>query len=630
MALTHLSFDASYYMTARPDVLTAYVNAGAEAGTGMNWAQFAEQHYNDFGWKEGYNPNAIFDTSEYLAANLDVLDAGVNPFQHYLQFGAYEKRAPSDSFISFEDFDWETYLGANSDLTDAGIETAEDAYGHYVLFGQFEVRDGKPEEAIPSVPGETYTLSNALNFSTGGVDKIAGTADNDTIRAILQGSLNSADVIDGGAGDDVLNISQGAIGDVFGSPSAAPVIKNVETINNKHVSGLVFNNAAFDPVVLDLDEVDGLKELWTNFADVNWATAVADYGTAGVGAAYKNVSNGTVIGVSNVAAQANIDPLLQVGGNVGKASIAFAGTGPEDTLNIALKGNAAGSYYSVGQGSLDVVETVNITAAAGNSGTLALNNKVEAINVTGAGDLAFVVQTYSELESFNASGSTGRIEFGNLKSLGTITLGEDAELLGGSGNDTFVVSSGTNDITVSGGAGADTLNVASSTGDIIVSGGAGKDDITVASTSGDVTVIGGAGADEINLTNAGSGDVTVVYTAQTDSTYVNFDEITGFSAGATGDVIDLSAFDFAGETDAITNGNTTTTNTTIGQFAVTDVADFYGDNAVAVWTDGAGANTYVFADVNNDGHFNAATDLVIKVVGTGLTVANFDFGAAVA
>src|SRR5690606_23219692 len=103
----------------------------------------------------------------------------------------------------------------------------------------------------------------------------------------------------------------------------------------------------------------------------------------------------------------------------------------------------------------------------------------------------------------------------------------------------------------------------------------------------------------------------------------------GFGAG---DVIDLSAFAFTGETDAITDGSKTTSNTTIGQFAVTDVEDFYGDNAVAFWVEGS--NTYVFADLNNDGHFNAASDLVVQLVGLttapGVTVDNFDFGAAIA
>src|SRR5690554_492080 len=127
-----LSFDASYYLNQRPDVLTAYVNSGSETGTGLSWPAFAEQHYNTYGWKEGANPNAIFDTSDYLAANLDVLAAGVNPFTHYLAFGANEGRAPNASFIKLADFDHETYLDMNPDLGAAGIDTPEEAYGHYV------------------------------------------------------------------------------------------------------------------------------------------------------------------------------------------------------------------------------------------------------------------------------------------------------------------------------------------------------------------------------------------------------------------------------------------------------------------------------------------------------------------
>lgn len=120
-------FDATYYMDARPDVLNAYINSGAQAGTGMSWAAFAEQHYNTFGWKEGYNPNATFNTQEYLEANTDVLEAGVNPFQHYLTFGVSEGRAPNAGTPKRDDFDWETYVAANADLQAAGIDTAEEA-----------------------------------------------------------------------------------------------------------------------------------------------------------------------------------------------------------------------------------------------------------------------------------------------------------------------------------------------------------------------------------------------------------------------------------------------------------------------------------------------------------------------
>ena len=35
--LMSMQFDAAYYMNARPDVLTAFVNSGAERGTGLTW-----------------------------------------------------------------------------------------------------------------------------------------------------------------------------------------------------------------------------------------------------------------------------------------------------------------------------------------------------------------------------------------------------------------------------------------------------------------------------------------------------------------------------------------------------------------------------------------------------------------
>jgi serralysin len=45
-----------------------------------------------FGWQEGRDPSARFDTLGYLAANPDVAAGGANPLAHYMQFGIYEGR----------------------------------------------------------------------------------------------------------------------------------------------------------------------------------------------------------------------------------------------------------------------------------------------------------------------------------------------------------------------------------------------------------------------------------------------------------------------------------------------------------------------------------------------------------
>ena len=64
-------------------------------------------HFNTFGWHEGRNPNAWFDTAGYLAHYADVAAAGVNPLEHYEQFGWKEGRDPSAGFDTLG------YLAAN-------------------------------------------------------------------------------------------------------------------------------------------------------------------------------------------------------------------------------------------------------------------------------------------------------------------------------------------------------------------------------------------------------------------------------------------------------------------------------------------------------------------------------------
>ena len=50
------------------------------------------QHYHDFGWREGRDPSAAFDTQGYLVNNPDVAAANIDPLEHYLMFGIYEGR----------------------------------------------------------------------------------------------------------------------------------------------------------------------------------------------------------------------------------------------------------------------------------------------------------------------------------------------------------------------------------------------------------------------------------------------------------------------------------------------------------------------------------------------------------
>lgn len=390
-----LSFDASYYMKHRPDVLNAYVNGSSEAGTGLSWPAFAAQHYNIFGWKEGSNPNAIFNTSEYLAANLDVLAAGVNPFTHYLAFGATEGRAPSDSFIQPNNFDWKTYLNENPDLGVAGIDTAEEAYGHYVVFGQFEDRSGVP---APFNPGETVSL-------TTGIDNAKGTAGDDIINGVIArvgvGTFNTGDSIDGAGGNDTLKLISAAAGGVITAAS----IKNVETIEVQALAASTIN----------LSNATGVKKL----------------------ASANGSSNATFTSVQEMA---EISLTNTTGGTVTVGYAPGLVAGLADAQNVSVN-NANGAVNVAG------IETFNIEATGANA--LSLANIGKTVNVSGSGSLD--LGGTANVTTLNASANSGGV-------FATIAAGNVA-VTGGSGDDTFIFNTLTTDNTVNGGEGFDIVKV---------------------------------------------------------------------------------------------------------------------------------------------------------------------------
>ena len=52
----------------------------------------AIKHYLLYGWHKAYNPNKWFDINKYLSLNTDILNAKIEPFSHYIEFGQYENR----------------------------------------------------------------------------------------------------------------------------------------------------------------------------------------------------------------------------------------------------------------------------------------------------------------------------------------------------------------------------------------------------------------------------------------------------------------------------------------------------------------------------------------------------------
>ena len=113
---TEDGFDPLYYVRSNPDVAAAGVNP--------------LQHFQQYGWHEGRNPDAYFDTGYYLGRNPDVAAAGMEPLAHYDAFGWHEGRNPSSHFSTG------AYLAAYPDVAAAGMNPLQ----HYLQYGAAEGR----------------------------------------------------------------------------------------------------------------------------------------------------------------------------------------------------------------------------------------------------------------------------------------------------------------------------------------------------------------------------------------------------------------------------------------------------------------------------------------------------------
>ncbi|WP_245442471.1 hypothetical protein [Methylobacterium terrae] len=123
-SFTRGSFDAEYYLLANSDVAAVALARGGDT------IGYAYAHYEQYGWREGRDPNAFFDTKGYLDAYQDVKAAGIDPLMHYDQYGWKEGRDPSKAFDST------AYLAAYGDVRAAGI----DPLTHYLQYGALEGR----------------------------------------------------------------------------------------------------------------------------------------------------------------------------------------------------------------------------------------------------------------------------------------------------------------------------------------------------------------------------------------------------------------------------------------------------------------------------------------------------------
>lgn len=406
-------------------------------------------------------------------------------------------------------------------------------------------------------------------------DNITGTSGNDTFRAVTDNSLETADMIDGGAGTDTLNANFDATG---AAVSTQPLVNNVEVFNLAVTAGA-------NAFTFDATDVTGAQQIWSNGSTT----------TGGV-ITFDNINLATTVGVRNSTAPITVN---------------FADAdGDADVANLAL--DRAGTSTTDAVVNVDDIETVSVTSTGAATNFVDVRgDAVEAVNVAGgqSAELSVNAATLVNLETVNAGDLTGDFAFAaaetnNLTVTGSsakntlnLTGDQDNTIETFGGTDSVTVGNGDNTITT--GAGNDEITAGS--GDNVIDAGAGNDTVVVG--GGENTVTLGAGNDTIEANDSAAASLTTVtdFNVEGDDT-LSIDLTT---APTIADLADRNAIQTA--VNGLGAGDTLTDALDLAEGTL-------GANELT-WFEFKG-DTYVFADEANAGTGYTAGDFVIKLAGS--------------
>lgn len=369
------------------------------------------------------------------------------------------------------------------------------------------------------------TFSQAW-WLTAGADTFVGTSGNDIINALTvkadgtaATTLSAFDSIDGGAGNDTLNIF--ADGTSNTSTLAANVtVKNVETIN--------INNSGAGFGAVDASKFVG-------------ATLVNQVGVA---SAVTNLAAGTVAGFNALTATSLAVTAATAATTANVALTAAKGVVTTNVATLAIDGAALTGVTVTGT----IAQTTTTAGAA--AASLALNvvlaKDVQAGTVNTAVKTTLTIgndaaTSTKALTSVDASASTGAVTY---TSAGTAVQ----TIKTGAGNDTVTIQTTTSntvgavvDALVDTGAGDDKITVSTTgTGKTTINAGAGNDTITLTvGLNTAARIDGGAGTDKLVLSTGGTlvaGDYALI-----GATVSNVEQL-AFGAAAVADASKLAQF----------------------------------------------------------------------------------------
>ena len=467
-------FDANAYMQNKlaqlkaqePDAgwtLDKLYDAFREGG--FVGAEGQYEHFVKFGAAEEVAPNAYFNADEYYAAKAHeyygdkfdgseeqiatvkamIKDAGMNAWTHYQQFGSAEGVNPSNAFDA-SDYcaakaeamnkagqkdpdgnDWTAESIAKA-IDDAGMSVLE----HYLTYagtGEGEVAAGSTypvaDEDQVSKPGETFYL-------TADRDSLVGTSGDDVFRATTAEDMDDFDTVDGGAGNDTL--------EVYTSDALKGTFTNIE---NLVVAG---TTAAVSYDLSSFSKSFTLKaDATTKVMNVAGQKLVMD----GVGA--------KALTVEMAANQASVELVSQ--NRTGENTFTLNKGDALKSVSLTLD-EAASSVKFAGTkvGSIEALAVKAVESSTANVATVDLTSLTGLKDITVTGDASVTlsaVNMATKLETLDASNTTGGVTVDG-------KLANTAAFTGGEGNDTITLGASTQAHDM--GAGDDTVTITDALG----------------------------------------------------------------------------------------------------------------------------------------------------------------------
>jgi hypothetical protein len=382
-------------------------------------------------------------------------------------------------------------------------------------------------DQLMNVTGQTYAL-------TSGVDSLVGTANNDTFNALPSATngatLGAFDSINGGGGNNTLNISD------VGTGGLATVIPSAVTITN--IQSINVQSAQIAGANIDTSGITGVK-----------AVAVS----AAAGQATVNASATTAISASAMGIATVTGGSSQAVSSAGGATV----SGATGAVSVA-DGKLAAGAISVNGGA-----NVAVTASGVTTGTV-------NVGATAAPTGAVAVTTTSAASTVSSTQGTITIKGGT-----SVTVMENlAAPTPAAGAGTFSTTGAA--VTVNGTAATTSVNVTQTAAVAPTAGAA-----AVAATAGTPAVTAQAQVDTITIATTGAVLAGETFTATVNSTPYVFTAAGGETASqiATGLAGVIAA---AGVTAAASGANVTLTANPAGTAFVSSVAE---NSAAATATD---------------------------------------------